>query len=102
MPIAAKDATKTDAGATLADGGALLAHLGQLGERLGQRSLAAEADHLVDHLAVEHGVQGGDAADAELGAGRFAEPGVDTLSDEDVKPFAGLAALRDKLGKDDA
>ncbi|QYX55427.1 DUF177 domain-containing protein [Roseovarius sp. SCSIO 43702] len=30
-----------------------------------------------------------------------APEGAQPLTDEDVKPFAGLAALRDKLGKDD-
>ncbi|QQA44353.1 YceD family protein [Pelagovum pacificum] len=34
---------------------------------------------------------------AALEEANFAEPGVEPLSDEDVKPFAGLAALRDKL-----
>ncbi len=28
------------------------------------------------------------------------EPGKEAMSDEDTKPFAGLAALRDKLGED--
>lgn len=36
---------------------------------------------------------------AELGAVSVAEPGVVPLSDETAKPFAGLAELRDKLGK---
>ncbi|MGI3185571.1 YceD family protein [Nioella aestuarii] len=36
---------------------------------------------------------------AELGVANFAEPGVKPLSDEAAKPFAGLAELRDKLGK---
>ena len=35
--------------------------------------------------------------DAELERAAFAEPGVAPMSDEDVKPFAGLAGLRDKL-----
>jgi uncharacterized metal-binding protein YceD (DUF177 family) len=39
------------------------------------------------------------APGAELGAVVHAEPGVEPLSDDTVKPFAGLAALRDKLGK---
>ncbi len=40
---------------------------------------------------------------AELGEAVFAEDGAEPLSDEDVKPFAGLAALRDKLdGKNEA
>jgi uncharacterized metal-binding protein YceD (DUF177 family) len=36
-----------------------------------------------------------------VGAGdqQFAAPGVTPLADQDVKPFAGLAALRDRLGK---
>ena len=34
---------------------------------------------------------------AEMGAQTFAQPGVTPMSDEDAKPFAGLAALRDKL-----
>jgi uncharacterized metal-binding protein YceD (DUF177 family) len=38
------------------------------------------------------------ADDAELGDAVFAEDGVKPLKDEDTKPFAGLAALRDKLG----
>lgn len=36
---------------------------------------------------------------AELGEAVFAEDGVAPLTDDDVKPFAGLAALRDKLDK---
>jgi uncharacterized metal-binding protein YceD (DUF177 family) len=39
------------------------------------------------------------APGAELGAVAHAEPGVAPLTDDTVKPFAGLAALRDKLGK---
>ena len=40
------------------------------------------------------------AADAPAGARRAAPPGVSPLSDEDVKPFAGLASLmRDREGK---
>ena len=38
---------------------------------------------------------------AEGGDAQFAAPGVAPMTDEDTKPFAGLAALRDKLGKDD-
>ena len=34
---------------------------------------------------------------AEMEESRFAEKGVEPLRDEDLKPFAGLAALRDKL-----
>lgn len=37
---------------------------------------------------------------AELGAAQFTEAGKDALTDETVKPFASLAALRDKLAKD--
>ncbi len=35
----------------------------------------------------------------DLGQAQFAEPGVKPLSDEAVKPFAGLAELRNKLTK---
>lgn len=38
---------------------------------------------------------------ADLGEARFAEKGVEPLKDEDLKPFAGLAALRDKMGGSD-
>ncbi len=38
--------------------------------------------------------------DAELGEAVFTEPGKEAMRDEDARPFAGLAALRDKLGKD--
>lgn len=42
------------------------------------------------------------AEGAELGDAAYAEPGVKPMSDDDAKPFAGLAALRDKLaGEDD-
>lgn len=37
------------------------------------------------------------ASGAETGNAVFAEPGVAPLTDEDVKPFAGLAGLRDAL-----
>lgn len=37
------------------------------------------------------------AADAVLERAAFAEPGVEPMSDDDVKPFAGLAGLRDQL-----
>ena len=40
------------------------------------------------------------ADDAELPVNRFAPPGVEPLSDEDLKPFAGLAALKNKLSGD--
>ena len=36
---------------------------------------------------------------AELGEAVYAEDGVTPLRDEDTKPFAGLAGLRDKLDK---
>lgn len=39
------------------------------------------------------------APGAALGEAAFQEPGVAPLGDADLKPFAGLAALRDKLGK---
>ncbi|SFA77074.1 Uncharacterized metal-binding protein YceD, DUF177 family [Poseidonocella pacifica] len=41
------------------------------------------------------------ADDASLGEAAYAPPGIEPLRDEDTKPFAGLAAMRDKLaGKD--
>jgi uncharacterized metal-binding protein YceD (DUF177 family) len=39
------------------------------------------------------------APGAELGAVVHAEPGTEPLTDDAIKPFAALAALRDKLGK---
>ena len=41
------------------------------------------------------------APDAELDQSRFAAPGVTPLTDNDLKPFAGLAALKDKMEKGD-
>lgn len=38
---------------------------------------------------------------AELAETRFTEPGQTAMTDDDAKPFAGLAALRDKLEKKD-
>ena len=38
---------------------------------------------------------------AELGQADYTEPGKQALTDEDVKPFAGLAGLRDALKKDE-
>lgn len=38
---------------------------------------------------------------AEMGAAQFAGPGITPLSDDAVKPFSGLAALRDKLKDQD-
>lgn len=37
---------------------------------------------------------------AELGEAVFAEPGLTPMKDEDARPFAGLAALKDALDKD--
>ena len=37
---------------------------------------------------------------AELGQSGFTEPGKQAMTDEEVKPFAGLAQLRDTLKKD--
>lgn len=37
------------------------------------------------------------AKDAELGEAVFTEPGKQAMRDEDTRPFAGLAGLRDKL-----
>lgn len=39
--------------------------------------------------------------DAALDDAVFTEPGKEPMRDEDARPFAGLAALRDKLGKPD-
>jgi Large ribosomal RNA subunit accumulation protein YceD len=39
------------------------------------------------------------APGAELGQMVHAEPGTAALTDEAIRPFAGLAALKDKLGK---
>ncbi len=38
---------------------------------------------------------------AELGQADFTEPGKQAMTDEDVKPFAGLAGLRDAMKKDE-
>jgi len=38
--------------------------------------------------------------DAKLEESLFTEPGKQAMSDEEARPFAGLAALRDKLQKD--
>ena len=40
------------------------------------------------------------AEGAELGEAVFAEPGSQPMRDDDAKPFAGLAGLRDALSKD--
>lgn len=40
------------------------------------------------------------AEGAELGESVYSAPGVAPMRDEDTKPFAGLAALRDQLGTD--
>lgn len=37
--------------------------------------------------------------DAKLGDAIYSEPGVAPMTDEDTKPFAGLAALKDQLNK---
>ncbi|MCZ4351416.1 DUF177 domain-containing protein [Roseovarius aestuarii] len=37
---------------------------------------------------------------ADFNDSQFSEPGTTPLQDDDLKPFAGLAALRDKLEKD--
>jgi len=41
------------------------------------------------------------AEGVELGEAVFAAPGKAPMTDDDAKPFAGLAALRDKLADDD-
>lgn len=38
---------------------------------------------------------------AEFGAARYAEDGVQPMTDEEARPFAGLAALRDQLKPDE-
>ncbi|MBO9410481.1 MULTISPECIES: DUF177 domain-containing protein [unclassified Ruegeria] len=38
---------------------------------------------------------------AELGQADYTEPGKQAMTDEDAKPFAGLASLRDALKKDE-
>jgi uncharacterized metal-binding protein YceD (DUF177 family) len=40
------------------------------------------------------------APGAELGEAVYTEPGKAAMTDDDAKPFAGLKALRDKLGDD--
>lgn len=40
------------------------------------------------------------APDAQLGAFNVSEPGVQPMTDEDARPFAGLAALKDQLKGD--
>ena len=40
------------------------------------------------------------AEGADLGAAVFTEPGGKPMTDDDARPFAGLAALRDKLADD--
>jgi len=42
------------------------------------------------------------AAGADLGDAVFAGPGVAPMRDEDARPFAGLAGLRDALGEKDS
>jgi uncharacterized metal-binding protein YceD (DUF177 family) len=42
------------------------------------------------------------AEGAEMDTSAFAPPGTKPLSDEDVKPFAKLAALREKMGNSDS
>jgi uncharacterized metal-binding protein YceD (DUF177 family) len=41
------------------------------------------------------------AEGAELSESAFTEPGQKPMTDEDARPFAGLAALRDKLAGDE-
>ncbi len=41
------------------------------------------------------------AENAEMGTTAFTEPGKKAMTDEEAKPFASLAALRDKLGTSD-
>ena len=39
------------------------------------------------------------SAEAELGSAQFTEPGQKPMTDEDARPFAGLANLRDQLSQ---
>ena len=39
------------------------------------------------------------APGAEIGVARFAEDGVEPMDDEAARPFAGLAGLRDRMGR---
>lgn len=41
------------------------------------------------------------APGAELGEAIYTEPGKKPMADEDARPFAGLARLRDRMGGDD-
>ena len=41
------------------------------------------------------------AENADVGESVFAEPGITPMRDEDTRPFAGLAGLRDQLAKKD-
>ncbi|WP_370228315.1 DUF177 domain-containing protein [Cognatishimia sp.] len=41
------------------------------------------------------------ADDADLGESVFSEPGIAPMRDEDARPFAGLAGLRDQLANKD-
>ncbi|MEM7210463.1 MAG: DUF177 domain-containing protein [Pseudomonadota bacterium] len=41
------------------------------------------------------------APDAAMNVGQFTEPGIKPLTDDDVKPFASLAELKDKLSGTD-
>ncbi len=41
------------------------------------------------------------AQEAELGQANYTEPGKQAMTDEEAKPFAGLAGLRDALKKDE-
>lgn len=65
-------------------------------ERLGQVISAFEA--MIESLSLSL-PQYPRAKDAELGEAVFAKDGVAPLRDDDTKPFAGLADLRDKLDK---
>ena len=53
-------------------------------------------------LAMTHGDTGTypRKADAPAGDARVTEPGKVAMTDADTRPFAGLAALRDKLSGD--
>lgn len=65
-----------------------------LGRQIDPATVMAEA--LALHLPLYPRADG-----VDLGAATFAPPGVEPLADEAVKPFAGLAELRDRLATSD-
>ena len=66
----------------------------QLGAQIDVALVMTEA--LALHLPLYPRAKG-----AEIFKTAFTEPGIQAMTDEDARPFAGLAALRDKLGDKD-